>query len=53
MKHLVGRITAPALVVALVALSAGPAAADITPPTPTRPPGTEGLTTLLNWACGS
>ena len=49
MKHLVGRITAPVLAAALVGLSAGPAAADITPPTPTRPPGTEGLTTLLNW----
>lgn len=49
MKHLVGRITAPVLAVALVALSAGPAAADITPPSPSRPPGTEGLTTLLNW----
>jgi hypothetical protein len=49
MKHLAGRITAPVLAAALVGLSAGPAAADITPPTPTRPPGTEGLTTLLNW----
>lgn len=49
MKHLGRRFTAPALTVGLVVLSAGPAAADITPPTPTRPPGTEGLTTLLNW----
>ena len=49
MKHLVGRITAPVLAVALVGLSAGPAAADITQPSPVRPPGTEGLTTLLSW----
>ena len=49
MKHMARRITAPALTLGLLALSAGPAAADITPPTPTRPPGTEGLTTLMNW----
>lgn len=30
-------------------LAAGPAAADVTAPSPTRPPGTEGLDTLLGW----
>ena len=33
-------------------LTVGPvasAAADVPAPTPTRPPGTEGLTTLLDW----
>ncbi len=35
--------------VLLVTMSASPAAADVPEPTPTRPPGTEGLTTLLNW----
>ena len=30
-------------------LAVGPAAADVTAPSPTRPPGTEGLDTLLNW----
>ena len=30
-------------------LTATPAAADVSQPTPIRPPGTEGLTTLLNW----
>lgn len=43
------RTAAPALAVWLLVLSAGPAAADISPPSPSRPPGTEGLTTLLNW----
>jgi hypothetical protein len=42
-------ITIPAAVVAALALSATPAAANVTQPTPVRPPGTEGLTTLLNW----
>jgi hypothetical protein len=49
MKHLGRRITACVAAVGLVGLSAGPAAADIPPPSPARPPGTEGLTTLLNW----
>jgi hypothetical protein len=50
MKHLARRITAAASAAAGVLLAgAGPAAADITPPSPSRPPGTEGLTTLLNW----
>ena len=35
------------LVVGMV--PAGPVAADVPDPTPIRPPGTEGLTTLLNW----
>jgi hypothetical protein len=43
------RFAAPVVAVCLLVLSAGPAAADITPPSPSRPPGTEGLTTLLNW----
>ncbi len=30
-------------------LVAGPAAADVGAPSPTRPPGTEGLDTLLSW----
>jgi hypothetical protein len=28
---------------------AGPAAAEVGAPSPTRPPGTDGLNTLLNW----
>ncbi|MCU0263998.1 MAG: hypothetical protein MUF09_10080 [Candidatus Nanopelagicales bacterium] len=49
MNHLGRLVWAPAVAAGLLALSAGPAAADIPPPTPSRPPGTEGLTTLLNW----
>lgn len=33
----------------LLAVPATKASADVPGPTPTRPPGTEGLTTLLNW----
>jgi hypothetical protein len=32
------------------AVVCGPAAADITAPSPEQPPGTQGLSTLLNWA---
>lgn len=32
------------------AVAGGPAAADIGAPTPVQPPGTAGLSTLLNWA---
>ena len=49
MKHPVRRLAAPLLALGLLALSASPAAADVNAPTPQRPPGTEGLTTLLNW----
>lgn len=33
----------------LLIAPASSATADVPGPTPTRPPGTEGLTTLLNW----
>ena len=49
MKHPVRRQAAPLLALGLLAWSASPAAADVNTPTPQRPPGTEGLTTLLNW----
>ena len=42
-------ITVPAVNAAILALPPTPAAADVTQPSPVRPPGTEGLTTLLNW----
>ncbi len=45
-------ITVPAATTAFVTFSATPAAADIAKPTPVRPPGTDGLTTLLNWGMG-
>jgi hypothetical protein len=38
-----------ALTTLLLLVPASPALADVPDPTPTRPPGTEGLTTLLNW----
>ncbi len=49
MTHPVSRLAVPLLAVGLLALSAAPAAADVNSPTPQRPPGTEGLTTLMNW----
>ena len=42
-------ITIPAVTAATLALTATPAVADVNQPSPVRPPGTEGLTTLLNW----
>ena len=36
-------------VLVVIMVPAGPVAADVPDPTPIRPPGTEGLTTLLNW----
>ena len=42
-------ITIPAATAATLVLAASPASADVSQPTPIRPPGTEGLTTLLNW----
>ena len=42
-------ITIPAVNAAILALTPTPAVADVTQPSPVRPPGTEGLTTLLNW----
>lgn len=41
-------ITVPTAAIALMA-STSPAFADIGAPTPVRPPGTQGLSTLLNW----
>ena len=49
MRSCARRTLTATLTVGLLAVTAAPAAADITPPTPARPPGTEGLTTLLNW----
>ena len=43
------RLSWVGLVGVLVLLPAAPAAADIPAPGPVRPPGTEGLTTLLGW----
>ena len=49
MHRLGYKALAAPLAAALVASAAAPAAADIPAPTPRRPPGTDGLTTLLNW----
>jgi hypothetical protein len=43
------RVSLTVLVGVLLAGPAAPAAADIPDPSPVRPPGTEGLTTLLSW----
>ncbi len=42
-------IAMPAVSAGVLVLSAGPVAADVGQPSPVRPPGTEGLSTLLNW----
>lgn len=45
------RLSAVLVLSALTTAAFGPpAAADITAPTPEQPPGTAGLSTLLNWA---
>lgn len=41
--------TIPGAAATVWALAASPALADVGQPTPVRPPGTEGLSTLLNW----
>ncbi|MGB8019641.1 MAG: hypothetical protein WCF04_00270 [Candidatus Nanopelagicales bacterium] len=42
-------ITIAGVTAGLLAGPVGPVAADVGQPSPVRPPGTEGLSTLLNW----
>ena len=39
----------PGVSAVLLVAASGPAAADVPQPSPLRPPGTEGLSTILSW----